>query len=42
MENKGLTKVDLIFEKIDSKEVMVKAFKMSSAEIIQSMLDSGL
>jgi [NiFe] hydrogenase diaphorase moiety large subunit len=42
MENKALTKVDLIFEKIDSKEVMVKAFKMSSAEIIQSMLDSGL
>ncbi len=42
MENKGLTKVDLIFEKIDSKEVMTKAFKYTSAEIIQSMLDSGL
>jgi [NiFe] hydrogenase diaphorase moiety large subunit len=42
MENKGLNKVDLIFEKIDSKEVLIKAFKMSSAEIIQSMLDSGL
>jgi [NiFe] hydrogenase diaphorase moiety large subunit len=42
MENIGLNKVDLIFEKIDSKEVLVKAFTMSSAEIIQSMLDSGL
>src|SRR5674476_1179659 len=42
MENKGLNKVDLIFEKIDSKDIMVKAFKMTSAEIIQSMLDSGL
>ena len=30
MENKGLNKVDLIFEKIDSKEVLIKAFKMSS------------
>jgi [NiFe] hydrogenase diaphorase moiety large subunit len=42
MENKELNKVDLIFEKIDSKEVLKKAYKMSSAEIIQSMLDSGL
>jgi [NiFe] hydrogenase diaphorase moiety large subunit len=42
MENKGLNKVDLIFEKIDSKEVLIKAFTMSSTEIIQSMLDSGL
>ena len=42
MENKGLNKVDLIFEKIDSKEIMVKAFKMTDTEIIQSMLDSGL
>jgi [NiFe] hydrogenase diaphorase moiety large subunit len=42
MENKGLTKVDIIFEKIDTKEVLIKAYKMSSAEIIQSMLDSGL
>jgi [NiFe] hydrogenase diaphorase moiety large subunit len=42
MENKGLTKVDIIFEKIDPNEVLIKAFKMSSAEIIQSMLDSGL
>ena len=42
MENKGLNKVDLIFEKINPKEVLQKAFKMSSAEIIQDMLDSGL
>jgi [NiFe] hydrogenase diaphorase moiety large subunit len=42
MENKGLNKVDLIFEKIEPKEVLIKAFKMSSAEIIQNMLDSGL
>jgi len=42
MKNKGLNKVDLIFEKIDPKEVLIKAYKMSSAEIIQNMLDSGL
>jgi [NiFe] hydrogenase diaphorase moiety large subunit len=42
MENKGLNKVDLIFEKIDPREVLVNAYKMSSAEIIQNMLDSGL
>jgi [NiFe] hydrogenase diaphorase moiety large subunit len=42
MENKALTKVDLIFEKIDPKEVLEKAFNMTSTEIIQDMLDSGL
>lgn len=42
MENKGLTKVDLIFEKIDLKEVLKKGFKMSREEIIQQVLDSGL
>ena len=42
MENKALNKVGLIFEKIDPKEVLEKAYKMSSAEIIQAMLDSGL
>ncbi len=42
MENNGLNKVDLIFEKIDAKEVLIKAFKMSNGEIIQNMLDSGL
>jgi len=42
MKNKGLNKVDLIFEKINTKEVLIKAFKMSSDEIIQQVLDSGL
>jgi [NiFe] hydrogenase diaphorase moiety large subunit len=42
MENKGLTKVDLIFEQIDSHKVLDKGFKMSQDEIIQEMLDSGL
>jgi [NiFe] hydrogenase diaphorase moiety large subunit len=42
MENNGLNKVDLIFEKIDANEVLIKAFKMTSSEIIQHMLDSGL
>jgi len=42
METKGLTKVDIIFEKIDAKAVLIKAFKMSSAEIIQNILESGL
>ena len=42
MENKGLTKVDLIFEKIDSRDVLAKGFKMTRDEIIQEMLDSGL
>ena len=42
MENKGLTKVDLIFEKVDAREVLTKAFRMSNDEIIQQMLESGL
>jgi [NiFe] hydrogenase diaphorase moiety large subunit len=42
MENKAITKVDLIFEKVDAKEVLTKSFKLTSAEIIQSVLDSGL
>jgi [NiFe] hydrogenase diaphorase moiety large subunit len=42
MENKELTKVDLIFENIDNTEVLTKAFKMSSEQIIQEVLDSGL
>jgi [NiFe] hydrogenase diaphorase moiety large subunit len=42
MENKGLTKVDLIFEKVDAREVLIKAFKMSNDEIIQQVLESGL
>jgi len=42
MERKGLNKVDLIFEQIDPKEVLTKAFKMSNEEIIQHILESGL
>jgi [NiFe] hydrogenase diaphorase moiety large subunit len=42
MENTGLNKVDLIFEKIDLKEVLKKVSGMDREEIIQSMLDSGL
>jgi len=42
MENIGLTKVDLIFEKVDTCEVLTKAFGMSSEEIIQQLLESGL
>ncbi len=42
MDNKGLNKVDLIFEKIDQKEVLKKAFSMSNEEIIQQVLESGL
>jgi [NiFe] hydrogenase diaphorase moiety large subunit len=42
MEKKGLTKVDLIFEKVDGCEVLTKAFMMSNDEIIQEMLESGL
>ncbi len=42
MKNKGLNKVDLIFEKIDLKEVLTKAFNMKGEEIIQQILESGL
>lgn len=42
MENKGLNKVDLIFEEIDPEEVLTKAYKLSPEEIIQQVLDSGL
>lgn len=42
MENKALTKVDLIFEKIDNREVLTKAFKMTTQEILQEVLESGL
>ncbi len=42
MENKGLNKVGLIFESIDPKEVLTKAFRMQKDEIIQEVLDSGL
>ncbi len=42
MENTGLNKVDLIFEKINNREVLAKAFSMTREHIIQEMLDSGL
>ncbi|HUX96373.1 MAG TPA: NADH-ubiquinone oxidoreductase-F iron-sulfur binding region domain-containing protein [Bacteroidales bacterium] len=42
MEQKELTKVGLIFEKIDPDKVLQKAYKMSSEEIILAMLESGL
>lgn len=42
MTKKGLNKVDLIFEKVDSKEVLKKAFEMTSEEIIKQILESGL
>ncbi len=42
MENRGLNKVDLIFEKVDPKEVLTSAYKMKNNEIIQQVLESGL
>jgi len=42
MENTGLNKVDLIFEKINNREVLAKAFRMTEEAIIQEVLDSGL
>ena len=42
MEKKGLSKVDLIFEKIDNHEVLAKAFNMTKEEILNEILDSGL
>jgi len=42
MINKELTKVDLIFEKVNAGEVLRKAFEMTSGEIISQVLESGL
>ncbi len=42
MENRGLNKVDLIFEKVDLKDILSNAFKMKNSDIIQKVLDSGL
>jgi len=42
IENTGLNRVDLIFEKIDDREVLTKAFNMSSEQIIKEILESGL
>lgn len=40
--NKELTKVDLIFEKVDARQVLKKAYEMTSEEIIRQVLESGL
>ncbi len=42
MKNRAITKVDLIFETIDSGKVLSKAFRMSNEEILKEILDSGL
>ncbi len=42
MENTGLNKVDLIFEKVNNRDVLTKAFGMSSEQIIHEILESGL
>ena len=42
MKSKGLTKVDLIFEAIDAREVLTKAYNLGSEEIIRQILESGL
>ncbi len=42
MKKRGLNKVDLIFEKVDLREVLTVAYNMPQAEIIQKVLDSGL
>jgi [NiFe] hydrogenase diaphorase moiety large subunit len=42
MKSKGLTKVDLIFESIEPREVLIKAFEMSPGDIINKILESGL
>lgn len=42
MANKGLNKVDLIFEQVDPRAVLRKAHEMTSEEIIKQILESGL
>lgn len=42
METKKISKVDLIFEHIDPREVLTKACGMTSEEIIEEILASGL
>ena len=42
MEKRGLNKVDLIFEKIDPKEVLTAAYNITPDEIIRQVLESGL
>ncbi len=42
METKKLSKVDLIFEHIDPRELLTKAYGMTPDEIIDEILESGL
>lgn len=42
METKKISKVDLIFEHIDPREVLVKACDMTPEEIVNEILESGL
>ncbi|MGQ9621158.1 MAG: NADH-ubiquinone oxidoreductase-F iron-sulfur binding region domain-containing protein [Bacteroidales bacterium] len=42
MTQKGLNKVDLIFEQVDPREVLKKAYEMTGEEIIKQILESGL
>ena len=41
-ETKKISKVDLIFEHIDPREILTKAYEMTSDEIIDDILESGL
>ncbi len=42
METKKLNKVDLIFEHVDPRVILTKAFKMSNDDIINEVIESGL
>ena len=42
METRKINRVDLIFEHIDPKEVLNKAFLMGNEEILEEILESGL
>jgi len=42
MKTKKISKVDLIFEHIDPREILIKVHGMSSEEIIEEILESGL
>ncbi|MDT8402238.1 MAG: NADH-ubiquinone oxidoreductase-F iron-sulfur binding region domain-containing protein [Bacteroidales bacterium] len=42
METKKISKVDLIFEHIDPREVLNKAYEMNPSEITEEILESGL
>ncbi len=42
MKTATLKRVDLIFEKCSTKEILTKAFKMKPEQILKEILDSGL